>query len=250
MKTLSASRLKGIGSFTFAALAYSNLSTLSLMLGPTLPMISIVGAAMVGARALNEQGLISKIEYLTEGEFKNQIRVTVNASPFSSKTCIMNPKDTMSLCALGADDMGGDDLEGNILHAKYYIDETSGKILNNGLFRVPADAFRDKITMEWIMAVKNESSETDASFNELIIKRHKALASTGGLTGLQKYNAESTGFANFGDEEELSEYLKKNPEHVDDTLKAMSKQYGQENLEKMRPTEFYRLYRDYSLGRL
>ena len=128
MKALSASRLKGIGGLTFAALAYSNLATLSLMLGPTLPMISIVGAAMVGARALNEQGMISRIDYLAEGEFKNQIRVTVNKSPFSYSTVIMNPKNTMSLCALGDDDMGGDDLEGNILFAKEYIDEATGII--------------------------------------------------------------------------------------------------------------------------
>jgi len=114
---------------------------------------------------------------------------------------------------------------------------------------VPADAFRDKITMEWIMAVKNPSSETDADFNELVIQRHKTFASTGGLTGFQRFNAESTGFANFGDEEELNEDLKKFPEQVDDTLKAMTKTYGQERLEKMRPSEFYRLYRDYSLGR-
>ena len=40
----------------------------------------------------------------------------------------MNPKDTMSLCALGDDDMGGDDLEGNILFAKEYIDEATGII--------------------------------------------------------------------------------------------------------------------------
>ena len=55
MKTLSASRLRGLGCFSFAGLAYANLSTLSLMLGPTLPMIGIVGTAMFGARALNEQ---------------------------------------------------------------------------------------------------------------------------------------------------------------------------------------------------
>lgn len=54
MKTLSANRLKGIGSFGFAGLAYVNLATLNLMLGPTLPMIGIVSAAMMGARAFAE----------------------------------------------------------------------------------------------------------------------------------------------------------------------------------------------------
>ena len=55
MKVLSASRLRGVGCFTFAGLAYANLSTLSLMFGPTLPMIGIVSAAIFGARGLKEQ---------------------------------------------------------------------------------------------------------------------------------------------------------------------------------------------------
>lgn len=77
MKSMSAKRLRGVGCFAFAGLAYANMITLNMMLGPTLPMISIVGAAMVGARSFNEQQMISKIEYVDEGEFKNQLRVTV-----------------------------------------------------------------------------------------------------------------------------------------------------------------------------
>ena len=30
----------------------------------------------------------------------------------------------------------------------------------------------------------------------------------------------------------------------------MSETYGQENLEKMKPAEFYRLYKDFSLGKM
>ena len=36
---------------------------------------------------------------------------------------------------------------------------------------------------------------------------------------------------------------------ADETLAAMSHHYGQETLEKMKPGEFYRLYKDYSIGR-
>jgi len=101
----------------------------------------------------------------------------------------MNPKHTMSLCALGEDDMGAEDVEGNILQAKEYYNETDGTIHRDGLFKVPADAFRDKITMEWILASKEEKSETDALFNEQVFRRHNNLAATGGLTGLGKFNA-------------------------------------------------------------
>lgn len=249
MKTLSASRLRGFGCFAFAGLAYANMVTLNMMLGPTIPMIGIVGAAMVGARALNEQQTISKIEYVKEGEFKNLLRVTVNKSPFSSYTCIMNPRFTKSVCAVGQDDVGADDAEANILSASEYLDESTDTKMRNGLFRLPADAFRDKTTMEWIMAIKSEDSETDALFNEQIMMRHNKISSTGGLTGLRKAVAESTGYATLGDEEELSHHIKHQGAAADDTLGAMSDHYGQERLEKMKPSEFYRLYKDYSLGK-
>ena len=77
----------------------------------------------------------------------------------------MNPKHTKSLCALGADDLGEDDTEANILYTSEYLDESTGVAMKDGFFTIPADAWRDKITMEWIMAHKEENSETDAAFN-------------------------------------------------------------------------------------
>jgi len=161
----------------------------------------------------------------------------------------MNPKHTMSLCAVGQDDVGADDAEGNILRAAEYLDESTNTRMRDGLFRLPADAFRDKTTMEWIMAVKDENSETDALFNEQVMLRHNRIAKTGGLTGLRKLTAESTGYATFGDEEELNHHIKFQSEEADETIAAMSDHYGQERLEKMKASEFYRLYKDYSLGK-
>ena len=84
----------------------------------------------------------------------------------------MNPRYTTSICALGDDDIGADDTEANILMASEYLDESTGVAMRNGFFIVPADAFRDKITMEWIMAHKDENSETDEVFNQQIMTRH------------------------------------------------------------------------------
>ena len=77
----------------------------------------------------------------------------------------MNPRHTKSICAVGEDDLGADDTEANILMASEFLDESTGVAMRNGFFRVPADAFRDKITMEWILATKDENCETDADFN-------------------------------------------------------------------------------------
>ena len=249
-KMLSARRLKGLGSFTLAGFAYMHLTSLSLMLGPTAPMLAIVALTMNGAKSFLENGMVSRIDYITEGEFKGLIRVNVATSPFVSKSVIINPKHTMSLCSVGGDDVGEEDADGNILFASEYMDESTGQPQKNGVFTLPADSHRDRITLEWIMARKDEASETDALFNDLIQEKHMEIASTGGLSGIKALTAKSTGYADFGDEEELAVHLKNDSEAADETLRIMADTYGKEELEKMKPSEFYRLYRDFSLGKL
>lgn len=248
-KMLSARRLKGLGAFGAALGAYTHLHSLSMLMGPVAPMLGVVAATMYGARAFAESNIISRIDYINEGEFKGLLRVSVQMSPFVSKTLIVNPKHTMSLCAVGQDDLGEEDAEGNILFCSEYMDESTGVPERDGLFTLPADSHRDKVTMEWIMAKKEEGSETDALFNELIQEKHETVASTGGLTGLRALVANSSGYAEFGDENELATQLRHNSESADEVLQIMAETYGQEELEKMKPSEFYRLYRDFSLGK-
>lgn len=105
-------------------------------------------------------------------------------SLFVSYTIVVNPKHTMSLCSVGDDDVGEEDAEGNVLFVGEYLDESTGTLHRDGFFTVPADANRDKITMEWIFAQKNTASETDSLFNDLVAQRHGRIAETGGMTGL------------------------------------------------------------------
>jgi hypothetical protein len=123
---MSARRLRGLGSLTLAGMLYSHMTAMTMMMGPVLPVLSIVGTAMYGLRSLGETGTISRIDYVTEGEFNGMIRATVQKSPLVSYSVILNPKYTMSICSVGADDVGEDDAEGNILHAKEYLDESTG----------------------------------------------------------------------------------------------------------------------------
>jgi hypothetical protein len=184
-----------------------------------------------------------------EGEHAGLLRLKVAKSPLVSYTIIANPKHTMSVCSVGDDDVGEEDAEGNVLHVAEYLDEATGTLHRDGFFTVPADAYRDKITLEWIFAQKNTESETDRLFNDLVAERHGQIAATGGISGLKRVTVEQTGYANFGDEEELAVHLKHQSEEADVTLQAMSEYYGQEKLEKMKPSDFYRLYKDFSLGR-
>ena len=249
-KALSARRVKGLAGFGVAGLVYMNMTSLALMLGPTVPTLSILGSLMYGAKAFYETETISRIDYITEGEFAGSMRATVQKSPLVSYSIIVHPKYTRSLCAVGADDLGEDDAEANILSVEQYFDEATGQIVKTGgMFRVPADAYRDKSTMEWIYAVKDSSAETDELFNDLVAQRHRLAGETGGLTGLRKLVVEQTGYANIGDESEITNFLASEPEAADATLIEMTHVFGQEKLDKMSSQEFYRLYRDFSLSK-
>ena len=48
-KLMNPRRLKGVAAFGAAGMAYSNMAMLTLMMGPTVPMIGIVAASMYGA---------------------------------------------------------------------------------------------------------------------------------------------------------------------------------------------------------
>ena len=248
-KMLSTKRLYGMGSFGLAGMLYANMTMLSLMMGPTLPTLGIVGAAMYGARQFADTDTVSRIDYIKEGEFAGKLRATIQKTPFVSYTIVMSPANTMSICSVGADDIGEDDAEGNVLHVEEYFNESTGQTERQGLFTVPADAYRDKTTLEWIFAAKDGESETDQLFNDFVAQRHDKIAQSGGISGLRAVIAKQTGYANVGDEGEINAFLKSDNNAADETLVEMTHVFGQDRLQKMRPSEFYRLYRDFSLGK-
>ena len=118
MKTLSPTRLRGIAAFGFSFYAYSNLTAITLMTGPTLPILAIATAAFYGMRVFNERDVVSSIESLENG----QLRITILKSPFVSHSITTHTKNVKSVCSLGADDMGADDVEGNIITVSSYTD--------------------------------------------------------------------------------------------------------------------------------
>jgi len=139
MKTLSPNRLRGLTAFGVSIYAYSNLTAISLMIGPTLPLVGIAAGIFYGMRAFSEREVVSSIESLENG----QLKITILKSPFVTYSIQTHVKNVKSVCSLGADDLGADDVEGNIISVSSYID-AQGEHHQNGVFRLPADAFRDK----------------------------------------------------------------------------------------------------------
>jgi hypothetical protein len=118
MKTLSPVKLRGVAAFGFSFYAYNNLAAISMMFGPTLPLIAIAAGAFYGMRSFNEREVVSSIESLDNG----QLRITILKSPFVSYSITTSTKNVQSVCSLGADDMGADDVEGNIITVSSFLD--------------------------------------------------------------------------------------------------------------------------------
>ena len=146
------------------------------------------------------------------------------------------------MCALGNDDLGADDCEGNVVSVAEYFNEETGEKESNAVFALPADANRSKQALEWILAAKDPDSKTDENFNRLVQGQHEATAATGGLTGLRAHNATSTGYANMAGDAAIDASLE-NSQETEKNLRLLTEVYGKDKLAAMKPNELYKLYK-------
>ena len=165
---LDPSRLRGLGALATSAFAYTHLVYLNLYFGSTLPILGIAASTIYGMLSFAEKQSVSAIQVVREGENAGMLRLTIQDSPLVSHKILANVRDVKSVMSLGDEDLGADDVEGNIIQVKSYITEKDGVQHKNGTFAVPADAFRDKPFLEWIFAAKGEDEETVEDFNELM----------------------------------------------------------------------------------
>ena len=243
-KTLSPRRLKGLGAIGASVVGYANFGALSLMLGPNVATLGLVASAYYGMQQFYESELISQIDFITEGETIGHFRMKVQTSPFSSRWIVVAPNATKSIIALASDDIGDQYQDQNILHISEYVEESTGERLTNGTFSLPADANRDKVSLEWALAPKGDTS-TLRSYNDLIMARHMAIASTKGISGLGAMTVSSTGYSNINTENEIDANLADDPVETERLLIAMQEAYGKDEVAKMKPDELYRAYRDF-----
>ena len=198
-RALTRSRVKGVVSIGASIAAYKKLTMLTLMLGPMAPVAAIVGTAVYGMNQFAEQDTIATIEHLEGGNLKFK----VNKTPFVSYSITCHQNDIVSVCSIGDDDMGADDVEGNILHVAKYTD-SEGVARQDGIYKLPADCFRDKQMMEWIMAPKDANRESTLDdFNDLMHQQFEGRKSGQNFNMLQAFQAKSTGFANTIDDKDL-----------------------------------------------
>ena len=241
-KWLDPRRLRGLAAFAGSAVAYNNLVYLNLYFGTTLPLLGIAATAMYGMFAFHEKASVSLIQVVEEGEHAGKLRVTIQDSPIVSHNILVNVRDVQSIMSVGEEDLGADDVEGNIIWCKSYVTEADGVEHKNGTFAVPADAFRDKPFLEWIFAAKGEDEQTCEDFHDLMHNNFQEIQAMGGIRKLSSGPVFSQATIS---NEELERRLG-NDASVEATIKELQELHGQEYLEKLTPSQFYKLYRDHT----
>lgn len=149
-KLMNESKVHGLGYLGLSAFGYMKLTSLSLMMGgPLLPSLAVAGAAMMGLNQFSERSVITSITPKDEGV----LEITYMITPLKSATITCHANDCFALCAVGDDDLGADDVESNVLAIDKH--QVGDEHVNAPLTLVlPADAYRDRAMMEWIMAKK------------------------------------------------------------------------------------------------
>jgi hypothetical protein len=77
-----------------------------------------------------------------------------------------------SVVALGADDLGADDVESNVIEVTSHINAAGESSDESILLRLPADAFRDLPMLEWLLASAGAEETTFDDFNDLMVTHH------------------------------------------------------------------------------
>lgn len=149
------------------------------------------------------------------------ISITYMKSPIVTATITAHVKDVYAVCAVGQDDMGADDVESNVIAIERFSagDEhhTSPICLT-----LPADAFRDKQMMEWIMAKKDASTETTVDdFTDMLREKFEDRCKKGGLNFLTSFHVRETGLAQFAKESEIEHQMLEDSSETDNNIRRL-----------------------------
>jgi hypothetical protein len=88
-------------------------------------------------------------------EHNGLLNINVGLSAFSSEDIIVDVKDIHSIVALGNDNLGVENQDGNVITVNRYFKKSTEKwIAEPRVLTLPGDAFRDRTFVDWILADK------------------------------------------------------------------------------------------------
>ena len=240
--------LKGVSCLGGSVLGYMNLAQLSLILGPNVATLGLIATAAYGTSMFRESNSVSQIDYIAEGENRGKLRIKIQNSLISSKWIVASANEVSSILNLTGSDFSSDTSAGNVITVGEYLDESTGEMCQGGTFTIPADGVSDQTSLEWVLSSKSQMTPALRSFNDVVMQRHLQIASTGGITGLAALTAAQTGWSNINTEDEVNTLID-DPSRATKLLEQMKNVYGKDSLEKMKPKELYKAYKDFILAK-
>ena len=122
-RLLNPQRIKGVGAFFASYSIYSYLPYLAVSLGSTIPVVAACAAGIYGMLAFADQQSVNTIEVIKSGNDEGKLRINIAQSAFISKNIIADVKDVRSVVSLQNDDIGEDNLDGNVISIERHFDE-------------------------------------------------------------------------------------------------------------------------------
>lgn len=246
-KLMDPRKVHGLGYFGLAGVTYAFFPQVALHLGYNAAMFGLTGSLLMGMTTLQDKNIINTIELLKEGEHAGKLKFNVSVSPIASKDYFVAVANVQSLISLGNDDQGEDGVENNLVQLIEPVDG-SGEVTAEQFFVLPADGFKDQNMLDWVLSIKSEEDGTvDELFNEVMAEQFDKKAQTGGLNQLAIYAATGA-FDKALDSSFVDKAIDKNDATLDVNIKKMQDFYGEEQLARMTPSEFYQNYKKFATG--
>lgn len=171
-KLLNPSRLKGITAFATSLGIYSYLPYMAVYLGSTIPVLTACAAGIYGLIEFGESNVINKINIEHEGNNAGKLRISVGTTVLSSRDLIVDVKDIKSVLSLSDNDLGRDNLDSNLVVVAKHYDAVQDKVIEDEtLLTLPADAYRDRTFIDWILSPKEEEGELALEYHNLMHQR-------------------------------------------------------------------------------
>jgi hypothetical protein len=249
-RTMNPRRLKGLGAFASSLYLYTYAPYLTLYLGSTVPILGAVAAAFYGMFSFAENQIVNSIKIIKDGgAHHGHIHINIGESAFSSSDIIVDVRDIKSMVALGNDDLGEDNKDGNVLYIKRYFNKSTGKWVEAPrALTLPGDAYRDRNFIEWINSDKEGESDLTEAFNDLMIQQNHQAVTEGKLGGFDLLVARDQ-VTLLGDSDTVADaQIRSNDPIVDQTLNRLKEIYGEEYLKNITDRELFALYKQHSLS--
>jgi len=164
-------RLTGLGFFGLAGMTYAYFPYIAQIIGYNITMLGLSGTTVAGMIYSKESNIVNRIEWVTEGENNGKLRFNISTSPFTSKDIFVDQRDAQGVFSLSNDDLGEANIENNVVRLSNFHDPETGENVLEDHFVLPAIAWRDYNTLDWVLAIKHNEIEdsTEALFSDLML---------------------------------------------------------------------------------